>query len=212
MQCSLVKKVKYRLVFSIKRRVADLAARSGLIVSNNRFSKTAIASPKPPEASGFIIGYSLLNIGHSSSIINRKCLHVFIQLHMRRFPEWCICTAEMKNAGDLEIAVVFAVVAPADQVPAECIEDEADRFYHALADFLFIVAVFDLDDRFGSDHVLEQRHVFEIQHELRMHLHADAVVQHIEFFLLRGAEHRFYFIECGRIMCLNRAVGKTPDQ
>ena len=79
-----------------------------------------------------------------------KQIHVLIQGHMFGNRKILIRTLQPQDAGDAEIAVIFLVMAPADEMPAESIKYQSDGFQFSDGNLLLFIGLSDFEDFPGT--------------------------------------------------------------
>ena len=95
-------------------------------------------------------------------IIYRKGFHVLADFHMRSFFKAHAGIPEMDDTGYFKVTVIFAGMAPADQVPVESIEDKTDRFQLPFRYLVFVVFIFYFKYRSGHNGGLQYWQVTKI--------------------------------------------------
>src|ERR1700730_13723239 len=116
---------------------------------------------------------------------------------------------EAQNAGNTEIAVILLVMAPADQMPAECIKNESDGLHFPDRNLFKLIGISNFQNLLRSDGLLNAGQIVKILNETDWNLELYIGGQPFNRILLGRTQHGFYFGQRGGIMLLDGFVRKS---
>src|SRR6185312_7292608 len=105
--------------------------------------------------------------------IHRNLLHVLIHCYMLFLRKILRSAAEAEDAGDAEVAVVLFEMAPADEVPVECVKDQTDGFGLAFGYFFLQVGILYFQHPPLGDGLLDGGQVFCVLNKTGRRLELD---------------------------------------
>ncbi len=102
------------------------------------------------------------------------------------------CTVKAQNTGNPEIAIILFIMAPADQVPAECIKDKSDGLHFPYRDLFLFIRISDFQDFLRTDGLLNACQIIKILNETNRYLQFNILGKSFNRILLGRTQNGFY--------------------